>query len=327
MTSVMDRRAFISGITLGLLAVPLAAGAQPAGKVWRVGILGNENSAPWEAFRRGLRDLGYVGGRNLTMESRWSEGRTERLPALAIELVQLRVDVIVASGTQAVRAAKQATSTIPIVMAVSAHPDKIGLVESLARPGGNVTGLDNVGPDLKGKQLQLLKELAPKVSRVAVLWNPANLVETFGFKEMVAAAAVIGVEIQAIDVRTPDDYLAAFATVTASRADASYAFGNPVNFKNRQLIADFALKSRLPSIYEERLFVESGGLMSYAPSFTDLFRRAATYVDKILKGAKPADLPVEQPTKYELLINLKTAKALGLTIPPSLLLRADQVIE
>jgi putative tryptophan/tyrosine transport system substrate-binding protein len=165
----MDRRAFIGTLTAGLLAAPLAAEAQPAGKVWRVGILGNENSAPWEAFRRGLRDLGYVGGRNLTMESRWSEGRTERLPALAIELVQLRVDVIVASGTQAVRAAKQATSTIPIVMAVSAHPDKIGLVESLARPGGNVTGLDNVGPDLKGKQLQLLKEVAPKVSRVAVL--------------------------------------------------------------------------------------------------------------------------------------------------------------
>ena len=323
----MDRRAFIGTLAGGLLAAPLAAEGQQAGKVGRVGILGNENSAPWEAFRRGLRDLGYVGGRNLTMESRWSEGRTERLPALAIELVQLRVDVIVASGTQAVRAARQATSTIPIVMAVSAHPDKIGLVESLARPGGNVTGLDNVGPDLKGKQLQLLKEVAPKVSRVAVLWNPANLVETFGFKEMVAAAAVIGVEIQSIDVRTPDDYLAAFATVTASRADALYAFGNPVNFKNRQLIADFALKSRLPSIYEERLFVESGGLMSYAPSFTDLFRRAATYVDKILKGAKPADLPVEQPTKFELVMNLKTAKALGLTIPPSVLARADEVIE
>ena len=323
----MDRRRFLLTSLAGALAAPLAAEGQPAGKVWRVGILGNENSAPWEAFRRGLRDLGYVGGRNLTMESRWSEGRTERLPALAIELVQLRVDVIVASGTQAVRAAKQATSTIPIVMAVSAHPDKIGLVESLARPGGNVTGLDNVGPDLKGKQLQLLKELAPKVSRVAVLWNPANLVETFGFKEMVAAAAVIGVEIQSIDVRTPDDYLAAFATVTASRADALYAFGNPVNFKNRQLIADFALKSRLPSIYEERLFVESGGLMSYAPSFTDLFRRAATYVDKILKGAKPGDLPVEQPTKFELVINLKTAKALGLTIPQSLLARADEVIQ
>ena len=225
------------------------------------------------------------------------------------------------------RAAKQATSTIPIVMAVSAHPDKIGLVESLARPGGNVTGLDNVGSELKGKQLQLLKEAAPKVSRVAVLWNPASLVETFGFKEMVAAGAVIGVEIQSIDVGTPDAYRAAFAAATASRADALYAFGNPVNFKNRQLIVDFALKNRLSSIYEERLFVESGGLMSYAPSFADLFRRAAIYVDKILKGAKPADLPIEQPTKFELVINLKTAKALGLTIPPSLLQRADQVIE
>jgi putative ABC transport system substrate-binding protein len=323
----MNRRAFIVTLAGSLLATPLAAEGQQAGKVWRIGVLGNENSAPWEGFRQGLRDLGYVDGRNVTMQWRWSEGRTDRLPALALELVQLKVDIIVASGTQAVRAAKQATGTIPIVMAVSAHPDKIGLVESLARPGGNVTGLDNVGPDLKGKQLQLLKEVTPKVSRVAVLWNPANLVETFGFKEMMAAAAVIGLEIQSIDVRTPDDYLAAFATVTASRADALYAFGNPVNFKSRQLIADFALRSRLPSIYEERLFVQAGGLMSYAPSFTDLFRRAATYVDKILKGAKPADLPVEQPTKYELVINLKTAKALGLTIPPSLLQRADQVIE
>jgi putative ABC transport system substrate-binding protein len=322
----MDRRAFLAGAA-GLLAAPLAAEAQPAGKEWRVGFLGNENSAPWEVFRRELRALGYVGGRNLTIESRWSEGKTERLPALAMELVQLRVDVIVVSGTQAVRAAKQATSTIPIVMAVSAHPDKLGLVASLARPGGNVTGLDNVGPDLKGKQLQLLKETAPKVSRVAVLWNPANLVETFGFKEMGTAAVVMGVEVQSIDVRTPDDYRAAFATATASRADALYVFGNPVNFMNRQLIVDFALKSRLPSIYDERVFVQSGGLMSYAPSFSDLFRRAATYVDKILKGAKPADLPVEQPTKFELVINLKTAKALALTIPPALLLQADQVIE
>jgi putative ABC transport system substrate-binding protein len=324
---VIDRRTFISTLAGGILASPFTTFAQQPPKLPRVGILGNEDGLTWEGFRRGLRELGYVDGRNVTMAWRWSEGRTDRLPALALELVQLKVDIIVASGTQAVRAAKQATSTVPIVMAVSAHPDKIGLVESLARPGGNVTGLDNVGPDLKGKQFQLLKEVAPKVSRVAVLWNPANLVETFGFKEMVSAAAVIGVEIQSIDVRTPDDYLAAFATVTASRADALYAFGNPVNFKNRQLIADFALKSRLPSIYEERIFVESGGLLSYAPSFIEMFRRAATYVDKILKGAKPADLPVEQPTKFELVINLKTAKALGLTIPQSLLLRADQVIE
>ena len=324
---MIDRRTFMSTLAGGLLASPFTTFAQQPTKLPRIGILGNEDSPPWQGFRQGLRDLGYVDGRNVTMEWRWSEGKTERLPALAIELVQLKVDVIVASGTQAVRAAKQATSTIPIVMAVSSYPDKIGLVESLARPGGNVTGLSNVGPELMGKKLELLKEIAPKVSRVAVLWNPASPVEPLAFREMVAAAAVAGAEIQSIEVRTPDDYAAAFATVTGSRADAVYALGNPVNFKNRQLITDFALKSRLPSIYDERLFVESGGLLSYAPSFTDLFRRAATYLDKILKGAKPADLPVEQPTKFELVINLKTAKALGLTIPQSLLLRADEVIQ
>jgi putative ABC transport system substrate-binding protein len=314
-------------VSLALLAAPLAADGQQAGKVYRIGTLGHENTRPWEGFRQGLRELGYVEGRNVTIESRWSEGITDRLPALAIELVQLRVDIIVASGTQAVRSAKQATSTIPIVMAVSAYPDKIGLVESLARPGGNVTGLSNLGPELMGKSFQLLKEMAPKVSRVAVLWNPANSVETLGFKEILAAAPRVGVEIQSIEVRTPDDYAAAFATVTAGRADGLFAFGNPVNFKIRHLIADFALKSRLPNLYQERMFVESGGLMSYAPSFIDLFARAATYVDKILKGAKPADLPVEQPTKFELVINLKTAKALGLTIPPSVLARADEVIQ
>ena len=223
--------------------------------------------------------------------ARWSEGRTDRLPALALELVQLKVDIIVASGTQAIRAAKEATSTIPIVMAVSAHPDKIGLVESLAHPGGNVTGLSNVSPDLMGKRFQLLKEIAPKVSRVAVLWNPASPVEPIGFRETLAAAPVAGVEIQSIEVRTADDYAAAFATMTGSRADALYAFGNPVNFKNRQLIVDFALKSRLPSIYEYRLFVDSGGLLSYGPSFIDLFRRAATYVDKILKGRSRPTFP------------------------------------
>ena len=324
---MIDRRTFIGTLAGGLLASPFTTFAQQPTKLPRIGILGNEDTQPWQGFRQGLRDFGYVDGRNVTIESRWSEGKTERLPALAIELVQLKVDVIVASSTQAVRAAKQATSTIPIVMAVSSYPDKIGLVESLARPGANVTGLSNVASEVGGKRLQLLREIAPKVSRVAVLWNPASPVEPLGYREMQAAAAAAGVEIQSIEVRTPDDYSAAFASVTGNRADALYAFGNPVNFKNRQLIADFASKSRLPSIYEERLFVESGGLLSYAPSFTDLFRRASTYVDKILKGAKPADLPVEQPTKFELVINLKTAKVLGLTIPPSLLLRADDVIQ
>jgi len=211
--------------------------------------------------------------------------------------------------------------------ATATRPAAQRRTESLARPGGNVTGLSNVGPELQGKLLELLKEIAPRVSRVAVLWNPASPVESLGFPETLAGAAVAGVEIQSVEVRTPDDHPAAFATVTASRADALMAFGNPVNFKNRQLIADFALKSRLPSIYQERLFVAAGGLLSYAPSFTDLFRRAATYVDKILKGGKPADLPVEQPIKFELVINLKTAKALGLTIPQTVLLRADEVIQ
>jgi putative ABC transport system substrate-binding protein len=321
---VIDRRTFIGTLAGGLLASPFTALAQQPTKLPRIGVLGNEDTPPWEGFRQGMRELGYVDSRNVTMEWRWSEGKTERLPALAIELVQLKVDIIVASGTQAIRAAKQATSTIPIVMTVSAYPDKIGLVESLARPGGNITGLSNLGPELMGKHFELLKEIAPKVSRLAVLWNPASPVERLAFKEMLAAAPGAGVEIQSIEVRTPEDSAEAFATVTA---DALFAFGNPVNFKNRQLIADFALKRRLPSLYQERLFVESGGLVSYAPRFTDLFRRAATYVDKILKGAKPADLPVEQPTKFELVINLKTAKALVLTIPQSVLLRADEVIQ
>ena len=322
-----DRRTFIGTLAGGLVASPFITFAQQPTTLRRIGVLGNEDSSPWEGFRRGLRELGYVDGRNIMMEWRWSEGRTDRQSALALELVQLRVDVIVASGTQAVRAAKQATSTIPIVMAVSAYPDKIGLVESLARPGGNVTGLSNVAPELMAKRFQLLKEVSPKVSRVAVLRNSASPAEQLAFPDLLAGASVAGVEIESIDMRTPDDYAAAFATVTGSRADALYATGSPVNFKNRQLIADFALKNRFPSTYEERLFVESGGLLSYAPSFTDLYRRAATYVDKILKGAKPADLPVEQPTKFELAINLKTAKALGLTIPQSVLLRADEVIQ
>jgi ABC-type uncharacterized transport system substrate-binding protein len=307
--------------------VSLAAEAQPAGKVYRIGVLGNENAPPWEGFRQGLRELGYVDSRNVAMEWRWSEGRTDRLPELAVELVRLRVDIIVASGSQAVRAAKQATSIIPIVMTTVAYPERIGLVESLAHPGGNVTGLSNIAGELSGKRLELLKEIAPKISRVALVWNPASPVEPFGRQEVLTAARAANLEIVSAEVRTPEDYPAAFAAVTAGRAQAVLAHGNPVNFSNRQLIVDFALKNRLPGIYEERVFVEAGGLMSYAPSFTDLFRRAATYVDKILKGAKPADLPVEQPTKFELVINLKTAKALGLTIPQSILVRADQVIE
>jgi putative tryptophan/tyrosine transport system substrate-binding protein len=324
---VIDRRRFIGTLASGLLAAPLGTFAQRPAKVPRIGVLGNIESPPWDGFRRGLRELGYVDGRNVTIEWRWSEGMMDSIPGLALELVQLKLDIIVVSSHEAVLAFRQAKSTMPIVMATSSNPDKVGLVESLAHPGGNVTGLSNVAPDLGGKRFQLLKEIAPKVSRVAVLWNPANPIEPLGFRETLRVGAAAGVEIQSIEVRTPDDYPTAFANVVASRADALHAFGSPINFKHRQLIADFALKSRLPGSFEERLFVEAGGLFSYAASLIELYRRAATYVDKILMGAKPADLPVEQPTKFELVINLKTAKALGLTIPQSVLLRADEVIQ
>ena len=326
---MIDRRTFVSTFAVCLFASPFTTFAQQPAKLPRIGILGNESKGTaWDSFRQGMRELGYVDGRNVTMDWRWAEGRTDLYPALAIELVQLKADVIVASSTQAIRAVKQLTGTIPIVMANSAYPDKIGLVESLARPGGNVTGLSNVSPDLMGKRFELLKEIAPKVSRVAVLWNPASPVEPLGFRAVQAAGAAAGLEILSIEVRTPDDFAAAFAAVTASRADALYPLANPVNSKFRQLIADFALKSRLPDIYEDRSYVESGGLLSYGPSFNDMYRRAATYVDKILKGQKPAELPVAQPTEFELFINPKTAKALGLPIPQSmLLLRGGVLIE
>jgi putative ABC transport system substrate-binding protein len=317
----------IAILPFGFLAISGPAVAQPPGRIHRVVVLGNENNPPWEGFRQGLRELGYVEGQNITIEWRWSEGKPDRFPGLATEIVALKPDVIVASGTQATRAAKRATSAIPIVMTTSSYPDKIGLVDSLSRPGGNVTGLSNVGPELSGKKLELLKAIAPKASRVAVVFNPASEVEPLTVRDLSAAAAAVGVEIQPVEVRSPDDFSAAFAALLPGRVHALLALGNPINFKGRQLIVDFALKNRLPSIYDERLFVEAGGLMSYASSFTDSFRRAATYVDKILKGAKPADLPVEQPTKLELVINVKTAKILGLTIPPSLLLRADRLVE
>jgi putative ABC transport system substrate-binding protein len=322
-----DRRAFISGIGSGLLASPFTALAQQPAKVYRIGVLANTEGPTWDGLRRGLRDLGYVEGRNLAMEWRWAEGRAERFADFAIELAQSKVDLIVTSSNQAALAAKKATSSIPIVMALGANQVKLGLVESLARPGGNITGLSNIAPDLLGKRLELLKEIAPKVARVAVLLNPANPIEPLVFREILTAAAVVGVEVQSIEVLTPDDYPAAFAAVTSSRANALFVYANPVNYKHRQLITDFALTNRLPGVYEERIFIEAGGLLSYAPSFPDMGRRAATYIDKILRGAKPGELPIEQPTKFELVINAKTAKSLGLTIPKSLLLRADEVIE
>ena len=325
----MKRRHIVRSAASALLCcvLPLAARAQKAAKPYRLGILGNQDNPPWEGFRQGLRDLGYIDGRNIRFEWRWSQGFPDRLPALARELVALKPDVIVVSGSQAALAAQDATKTIPIVMAISQHPEKLGLVESLARPGGNVTGLSTIAPQLMAKKLELLREVAPQVSRVAVLWNPASPSEHLQIRDLMVAASAAGVEIQSIEVRKPDELPAAFAVVASNRAQALLVVGNPVTFKGRQLIADFGRRNRLPSVFEEQLFVDAGGLMSYGPGFGDLFRRAAAYVDRILKGARPADLPVEQPIRFELFINRKTATSLGLTIPSSVLLRADQVID
>jgi len=328
----MDRRTFLGTLTGGLLAAPLAAEAQQADKVARIGWLGNDpvSSAPLrEAFRQGLRDLGYVEGRNVVIEYRDAEGKLERLPALAAELVALRVDVIVAGNTGLARAAKQATRTLPIVL-VAGDPVMSGLVTSLAQPGGNVTGLaSSAAPDIVGKWMELLKQAVPGVSRVAVLWQPG--VQGQQNKDMLKRAEVagqaLGVRLQFVEARGPADIDRAFSDMTRAHAGALTVLLSNMFVVERRRLVDLAAKNRLPVMYQAREFVDAGGLMAYGPNFADIFRRAATYVDKILRGAKPADLPVEQPTKFELVINLKTAKALGLTIPPSLLQRADQVIE
>jgi putative tryptophan/tyrosine transport system substrate-binding protein len=283
-----------------------------------------------EAFRQGLRDLGYVEGRNVVIEYRDAEGKPERFPAHAAELLALKVDVIVAPGTPAALAAKQATQTLPIVFAAVADAVTSGLVTSLARPGGNLTGLSFLGPELIGKRLEQLKQAIPGVSRVAVFWQPGAVGERTDkemLKEAEVAARALGVRPQFVEARGPADFDRAFSDMTKARAGALTVWSTPMFFNERRRLVDLAAKNRLPAVYQWREIVDAGGLMSYGPDLADLFRRAATYVDRILKGAKSGDLPVEQPTKYELVINLKTAKALGLTIPPSLLQRADQVIE
>jgi len=320
------RTPLASVLLLCALASPWAD-AQPAIRTFRIGTLGNENSPVWDGFRQGLRELGYVEGRNVTIESRWSGGSPDRLPALARELVALKADVIVASSMQAIRAAKDATTTIPVVMVLASFPDKLGLVESLSRPGGNVTGLSTLAPQLIAKRVELLKEIVPKASRLAVLVDPSNPIEALGLRELVAAAEAAGVKVQSFAARTPEELPTTLAAAASSGADALWAFGNPVNFRSRQLITDTARANRLPSMFDERLFVEAGGLLSYGSSYFEQFRRAASYVDKILKGAKPADLPVEQPITFELSVNRTTASALGLTIPSSVLLRADRIVE
>ncbi len=328
---MIDRRAFLAGAA-ALLAAPLAAETQQADKVARIGYLGTRRGvSPHlpEAFRQGLRDLGYVEGRNVVIEYRNSEGKNERLPALAAELVALKVDVILAAATPHALAAKQATRTIPIVFAATGDAVADGLVASLARPGGNITGLSFFTPELVGKRLELLKQTVPGVSRVAVLWNPGGLGESTEkdvLKRAEVAARAIGVQLHFVEARGPADFDRVFSDMTRARAGALTVLTSAMLFEERKRLVDLVAKNRLPAVYPWREFVDAGGLMAYGPDLADLFRRAATYVDKILKGAKPGDLPVEQPTKFELVINLKTAKALGLTIPPSLLQRADQVI-
>jgi putative ABC transport system substrate-binding protein len=325
----MDRRRFLLTSLAGALAAPLAAEPQQPGRLWRIGILSPTSPSNAQALhdrlRAGLRDLGYVEGQNLIIEYRWAERKNDRLPGLAAELVHLRVDLIVANGTAGAFAAHDATNTIPIVMADASDPVRDGLVASLARPGGNVTGLTIFAPELVGKQLELLKDVVPKFARVAVLSNPDNRTHAFSVMEAEVAARVLRVHVQSVRVRSPDDFGNAFSALMSGHANALLLL--PDWSLDTTLVVEWAIKRRLPTMSGLSVYAQGGVLITYGPSLGDLYHRAAAYVDKILKGSRPADLPVEQPTIFELVINLKTAKALGLTIPPSLLARADQVLD
>ncbi len=330
----MDRRAFSRGVAAGFVAVPLCTAAQQATRVYRIGLLGGSpptahvaSARLWEAFFQGMRELGYVEGQNIVVEGRWYGEQTEQIPSLAAELVRAKVDVIVAGAAPAPEGAARATSTIPIVMAN--HPDPVGsgLVASLANPGRNVTGLTGLAPELVGKQLQLLKETVPGLSRVAVLRNPSVPSLTPLLRDAEVAARSLKLQLQILEARAPSDFANGFSAMTRDRASGVMVFGSSMFFAERSRIAELAAQSRLPAIYGPREYVVAGGLMAYGAEFRDNWRRAAGYVDKILKGAKPAGLPVEQPTKFELVINAKTARALGITIPQTVLLRADEVIE
>ena len=314
-----------------LFALCLSAEAQQPKKIPRIGYLGvnprSVNLARIEAFQQGLRELGYSEGKNIVIEWRSAEGKVDRLPALASELVRLKVDIIVTNGPISTRSAKQATATIPIVMTFDDDPVGNGFVDSHARPGGNITGLSTLSPEISGKQLELLKEVVPRLSRVAVFGSSIQPGNAQSLKEVELAARAFGVQLQYLDVLDPTDIETAFRTAGTWRAEAVLALASLVLNSHRTQVGELAVKSRLPAIYRRPEFVEDGGLMSYATSYTDLNRRAATYVDKILKGAKPADLPVEQPKKFEFIINLKAAREIGLTIPPNVLMRADNVIK
>jgi putative ABC transport system substrate-binding protein len=324
--------ALLAALTLGTLTAPLTAGAQQAAKVPRIGVLHPGTPAGsshlFEAFKQGLREHGYVEGRSIILERRYGEARAERISELAAELVRIKVDLIVTSTDVGIAAVKQQTQTIPIVMANSTDPVGTGFVASLARPGGNVTGFSMMVPELSAKRLELLKEVAPGLSRVAIIWNPEVRGGVLDYKETEAAARSLRLQLQSVEVSRADDFNRAFSAVASGRAEALIvSVLNPPAFANRDQIVSFAQRNRLPSMYGLKEFADAGGLMAYGPNAAELWRRAATYVDKILKGAKPGELSVEQPNKFELVINLKTAKALGLTIPQSLLRRADHVIQ
>ncbi|MGH8699691.1 MAG: ABC transporter substrate-binding protein [Burkholderiales bacterium] len=314
-----------------MLAAPVTALAQQKGKVWRIGFLGAgtrpPDGLPPAAFRQGLAELGYVEGRNLMYEGRWAEAKFGRLPELVAELVQLRVDAIVVIGWQASEALRRATSTIPIVTAGASDAVGSGLVASLSHPGANLTGMSDMGVELSAKRLELLKETFPKASRIAVLWNQDDRAMTLRYRQIESAARALAVAVQPLGVREPDDFDAAFSAMSRQRPDALFLVTDALTTLNRKRVIEFAATHRIPAMYEYSSLVQDGGLMSYGPSQDDNFRRAAYYVDRILKGTKPGDLPMEQPTRYYLFINLKTAKALGLTIPPSVMVRADRVIE
>ena len=330
-TSVTTRREFIGTLTGALLAAPLAAEAQQAGKVRRIGYLDMGSAARsrpyFEAFRQGLHDLGWVEGQNIAVDVRFADGKADQLPTLAAELVRLRVDVIVTSTTPATLAAKQATTTIPIVIGFVADPVGSRIVASLARPGGNITGWTHLGVELRAKHLELLKEAVPVATRFGVLWNPANQVHKPALKAIEAAAQQLKVELYPVGVQDPKEFESTFSALIGKRVEALVVFPDGMFLAQTPLIIALAARSRLPAMYGVREYTEAGGLMAYGANLSDMHRLGATYVDKILRGAKPADLPVEQPTKFELVINLKTAKALGLTIPQSLLQRADEVIQ
>ena len=318
----MNRRAFLA--TTAVLGVPLAAVAQPAGRTFRVGVLGIHSS---EQLVLSMRNAGYVEGRNLVIETRDPEGKPERFGDLAAELVGLKVDVIVAANPAATIAAKGATASIPIIMVNTPDPVQLGLVASLGRPGGNITGTTTLSADLSSKQLELLKEAVPRVARVAVLWNPGNPWHRLALQGAEAAARSLAVQLRSVEVHGPEELDGAFATMARERAGAVLAFSDPMTFFHRARLADLAARRRLPTMHGVRGYVDAGGLMSYWAHQEDLYRRVGSYVDRVLRGARPGDLPIEQPTRFELVVNLRTAKALGLAIPPLLVRRADDVIE